>query len=92
MKAKVSAKGWIVIPATLRKRFCLKPGDMIEIQAKKDCITLIPEIADPVKALHGKLAGKTSLTEALLKDRAEELKHEETDLHVSLLYLMKGRE
>ena len=82
MKAKVSAKGWIVIPAALRKRFCLKPGDMVEFQAKDDRITLIPEIVDPVEALYGKLAGKTSLTEALLKDRAEELKHEEADLHI----------
>ncbi|MBW2595204.1 MAG: AbrB/MazE/SpoVT family DNA-binding domain-containing protein [Deltaproteobacteria bacterium] len=82
MKAKVSAKGWVVIPAALRKRFCLKPGDTVEFQAKEDRITLIPEIADPVEALYGKLAGKTSLTEALLKDRAEELKHEEADLHI----------
>ena len=50
MKAKVSAKGWIVIPAALRKRFCLKPGDMVEFQAKDDRITLIPEIVDPVEA------------------------------------------
>lgn len=82
MKAKVSAKGWIVIPAPLRKRFCLKPGDMVELQAKDDTITLIPEAADPVEALYGKLAGETSLTKELLKDRAEELKHEEADLHI----------
>ena len=81
MKARVSAKGWIVIPAALRKRFCLKPCDMVELQAGKDRITLIPEIVDSVEALYGKLAGKTSLTEALLENRAEELKHEEADLH-----------
>ncbi len=48
MKAKISAKGLIVIPAALRKRFCLKPVDMVEFQEKEDRITLIPEIADPV--------------------------------------------
>jgi len=26
MKAKVSAKGWVVIPAVLRKRFGIKPA------------------------------------------------------------------
>ncbi len=82
MKAKVSAKGWIVIPAALKKRFCLKPGDMVEFQAKEYRITLIPEIVDPVEALYGKLAGTTSLSEALLEDRTEELKNEEENVHI----------
>jgi len=82
MKAKVSAKGWVVIPAALRRRFRLNPGDMVEFQAKEDRISLIPEVSDPVEALYGKLAGKTSLKEALLEDRAEELKNEEANIHI----------
>jgi len=70
MTAKVSAKGWVVIPAVLRKRFGIKPGTSVEFQETPDGIVLIPRAKDPVDELYGKLAGKTSLTDALLKERA----------------------
>ena len=80
LKAKVSAKGWVVIPAVLRKRFGIKPGASVVFQETPDGIVLTPETRDPVDALFGKLAGKTSLTDALLKERAREAKHEEARL------------
>jgi len=80
MKAKVSAKGWVVIPAVLRKRFGIKPGTSVVFQEVADGIVLIPGAKDPVDELYGKLAGKMSLTGALLKERAEEIKREETEL------------
>lgn len=78
LKGKVSAKGWVVIPAVLRKRFGIKPGASVVFQEAPDGIVLIPETTDPVEALFGKLAGKISLTDALLKERARETRHEET--------------
>lgn len=80
LKGKVSAKGWVVIPAVLRKRFGIKPGASVVFQEAPDGIVLIPETRDPVDALFGKLAGKTSLTDALLKERAKETRREETKL------------
>jgi AbrB family looped-hinge helix DNA binding protein len=79
-KAKVSAKGWVVIPAVLRKRFGIKPGTSVVFQEAADGIVLVPETSDPVDALFGKLAGKPSLTHALLKERAKETKREEAEL------------
>ena len=79
-KAKVSAKGWVVIPAVLRKRFGIKPGTSIVFQEADDGIVLVPETTDPVDALFGKLAGKISLTDALLKERTREIKREEAEL------------
>jgi AbrB family looped-hinge helix DNA binding protein len=80
MRAKVSSKGWVVIPVTLRRRYGLKPGMMVEFQEEGDKIILIPEIQDPIEALYGKLAEQSSLTKALLEERAQELEREETRL------------
>jgi AbrB family looped-hinge helix DNA binding protein len=80
MRSRVSSKGWVVIPAALRRRYGLKPGAMIEFREEDEKIVLVPIVADPVEATFGMLAGRISLPEALLADRAEELKREETDL------------
>lgn len=77
LKGKVSAKGWVVIPAVLRKRFGIKPGSSIEFQEIGERIVLIPESKDPVDAFYGKLAGEMSLTDALMEERTEEMRREE---------------
>ncbi len=80
MQAKVSTKGWIVIPAPLRRRFGLKPGTLVELQEAGDKIVIIPRISDPIDELYGKLVGEVSLTEALLEDKTKELEREESKL------------
>ena len=80
MQAKVSTKGWVVIPAVLRRRYGLKPGMLVEFQEAGDRIVIVPRMSDPIEELYGKLAGKTSLTKALLENRAEELEREERKL------------
>jgi AbrB family looped-hinge helix DNA binding protein len=80
MQAKVSTKGWIVIPAPLRRRFGLKPGALVELQEAGDKIVIIPRTSNPIDELYGKLGGEVSLTEALLKDRTRELEREENKL------------
>jgi AbrB family looped-hinge helix DNA binding protein len=77
LKSKVSAKGWVVIPALLRKRFGIEPGTSIEFQEIDEKIFLIPENKDPVDAFFGKLSGKRSLTKALLEERTKEMRREE---------------
>ena len=80
LKAKVSSKGWVVIPASLRKKFGIKPGIQIEFREEAERIVLIPGAEDPVKEYYGKLAGKTSLTDALLEEKIKEKKREESRL------------
>lgn len=80
MKAKVSAKGWIVIPAALRKQFGLTPGTIVEVQEMGEKIVITPRLKNSVDEFYGKLAGKTSLTDALLEDRSKELKREEANV------------
>ena len=80
MKAKVSAKGWVVIPAALRKKFQIKPGTLVEFKEAGGRITIIPKLIDPVEELYGKLLKKPSLTRALMESRKEELQREEEKL------------
>ena len=76
LKSKVSAKGWVVIPAVLRKRFGIEPGASIEFREVGEKILLIPENRDPVEAFYGKLSDKVSLTDALLEERTKEFRRE----------------
>ena len=82
MKSKVSSKGWVVIPAALRRRYRLEPGSIIEFREEGEKILLVPGVADPIEASFGMLAGRLSLTKALLEDRAAELEREETCLRI----------
>ena len=70
--AKVSAKGWVVIPKPLREKCSLGKGTRVRIVDQGDGVALLPLPPDPVTALHGMLAGEPSLTEELLAERAEE--------------------
>lgn len=80
MKAKVSTKGWVVIPAALRRRHGLNPGSLVEFRELDDKIVIIPRVKDSIETLYGKFAAQASLTQALLEDRTKELAREETDL------------
>ena len=70
--AKVSARGWIVIPKPLREKYGLEKGAQIQVIDYSGVLALVPLPADPVEALHGMLAGGPSLTEDLLAERTRE--------------------
>ena len=73
---KATSKGQVVIPVELRKKYNIIKGTRLAISAGEGNVILVrPVPDDPVKASRGILKGKTSLTKALLKDRAEEAKH-----------------
>ncbi len=80
LRAKVSTKGWVVIPAPLRKKYGLKPGSTVEIFDAGGRIILFPGMEDPIEEAHGMLAEGPSLTEELLAERAKELEREEAKL------------
>jgi AbrB family looped-hinge helix DNA binding protein len=78
---KVSAKGWIVIPADIRKRYGIKPGDEVHIVDYAGTLVIVPKLKDPVNDALGLLAGGGPLlTEGLLKERRRELQREETKI------------
>lgn len=73
----VSAKGWIVIPASLRHRYHIEPGQKIRIVDYGGVLSLVPSLEDPVREARGILAGETSLTQALLDERRKEKERED---------------
>lgn len=63
------SKGQIVIPAALRKKFRIEPGNEMQIVEYGGIICLIPPGDDPVRAACGAFPADPSLGDRLLLDR-----------------------
>jgi AbrB family looped-hinge helix DNA binding protein len=77
----ISSKGWVVIPASLRKKFNLEAGMKVLVKEVDGQIVLEPQIKDPVDLLFGKLSGGESLTQVLLKEKSEDRESERNKIH-----------
>lgn len=70
---KVSQKGWVVIPAEIRRRLGLKPGDRIRIIDYGGVIRLMPVLRNPEDEGMGILRGRGgSLLKELKRERERE--------------------
>ena len=69
---KVLNKGQIVIPASIRKKYAIKPGKRIQMFEYGRLIYIIPHTDDPVNGAQGCLPAQPSLSEELLADRKRE--------------------
>lgn len=78
--AKVSTKGWIVIPKALRDKYGLEKGSKVHVVDYGGTMAVVPHLEDPVEALHGMLEDGPSLTEDLLAERAKDRAREEGSL------------
>ena len=79
--ATVSKKGWVVIPAELRKKYHIEPGTKLVFVDSDGTIALVPVPDDPIEAGYGMLAGEgPSLLDDLLKDRQWEKEKEEAEI------------
>lgn len=76
MNVRLSQKGWVVIPASMRAKYGLKPGADLKVVDYGGVLALVPVLKDPVKNGAGMLKGGKSLTKALLEERGEERKRE----------------
>ncbi len=77
MALTISNKGWVVIPAELRKKYGLRPGAQVQIVDYGGVLALVPAMQDPVGESSGMLAGQgASLTRALLEEHRRELEGE----------------
>ena len=73
MKAKVSTKGWVVIPAALRRRHGLKPGSLVEFRDLDGRIVIIPRVKDAIETLYGKFAAETFAKDMFAPHKAKKL-------------------
>lgn len=72
MPVIVSQKGWVVIPADLRKKYNLRPGAEVSVVDYGGVLALVPSMTRPVRQAAGMLKGRTSLTRALLAEHRRE--------------------
>ena len=79
MRLKISSKGWVVIPADLRKKYGLKPGDAVNIVDYGGVLALVPAMKDPVREAMGLFKSEESLTELLLEERRKDREREDRD-------------
>lgn len=69
MTLTISEKGWVVIPAELRKKYALIPGAAVQVVGYGGVLALVPTLTDPIWEAAGMLRGKRSLTRALRSER-----------------------
>jgi AbrB family looped-hinge helix DNA binding protein len=69
----ISSKGWVVIPAELRKKYNLHPGRPVHVVDYGGVLALVPVLTDPIHQTAGMLhTPDESLTQDLLVERAQE--------------------
>ena len=83
--AKLSSKAQVVIPADIRRKLGLRPGDLVELQARGDAVIIRKATRSTAAALTSHKA-TTSASEALkafrsplFKGRAEALRRERAE-------------
>ena len=76
MNVRLSQKGWVVIPASLRAKYGLKPGATLRVVDYGGVLAIVPHLKNPIDDGAGMLKGGKSLTQALLDERGEERKRE----------------
>ncbi len=72
----ISAKGWLVIPAELRRKYDLHPGAEVVLVDYGGVLAIVPAMSNPIEETSGMLKGGPSLIKALKEERARELKRE----------------
>ncbi|HHX44092.1 MAG TPA: AbrB/MazE/SpoVT family DNA-binding domain-containing protein [Chloroflexi bacterium] len=72
----ISQKGWVVIPAELRRKYDLHPGRQVQLVDYGGVLALIPTLDDPITEAAGMLRGVSSLTKRLIADHVEETARE----------------
>ena len=74
MNVKLSQKGWVVIPASMREKYGLKPGANLQVVDYGGVLAIVPAFKDPVKEGAGMLKGDDFLTRVVVEEHKRDLK------------------
>jgi AbrB family looped-hinge helix DNA binding protein len=74
MNVKLSQKGWVVIPASMRKKYGLKPGANLQVVDYGGVLAIVPAFKDAVRQGAGILKGNDSLTQVVVEEHKRDLK------------------
>ena len=72
----ISNKGWVVIPAELRKKYNLTPGTEVVIVDYGGVLSIVPAPKDPIEEGADMLKGADSLTQAIIEEHRQERERE----------------
>ena len=75
--AYVTSKGQLVVPARLRRRYGIKPGTKVLFIERDNQILMQPVTKEYIRSVCGLLKSETSVTQALIKERAKDKEREE---------------
>ena len=73
----ISAKGWVVIPAELRKKYGLTPGTKVAIVDYGGVLSIVRIPDDPIREGRGFLKGGPSLTREIVEEHRREVEADE---------------
>jgi AbrB family looped-hinge helix DNA binding protein len=76
----LSAKGWVVIPSELRKKYGLRPGDKVNVREEDGRIVVVPLLRDPIRELRGMFKGGPSMTVELVEEHRREVEQDEREV------------
>jgi AbrB family looped-hinge helix DNA binding protein len=76
MNVKISQKGWVVIPAAMRAKYALKPGDNMQVVDYGGVLAIVPAFENLVKQGMGLLKGDDSLAQAVIEEHRKERERE----------------
>jgi AbrB family looped-hinge helix DNA binding protein len=79
MKAKVTTRGQVSIPAKIRKKFNIEPESSVEWIVDGNVIKVVPLPKDSVAAFKGRGSRKYSTERLIEERRAEREKEDGTD-------------
>ena len=68
----ISNKGWVVIPAELRRKYGLNPGAEVRIVDYGGVLAILPALKEPVRQAAGMLKSGKPLTDVLLTEHRSE--------------------
>ena len=68
----ISNKGWVVIPADLRRKYGLEPGAEVRIVDYGGVLAIIQAMREPVKQAAGMLKTEKKLTDTLIEEHRRE--------------------
>ena len=72
----LSAKGWVVIPQELRKRYGLSKGAKVHFIDYGGVFAIVPVSKEPLKEAASMLKGDDSLVESLVRERRKDASKE----------------
>ncbi len=76
--AKVSRKGWVVIPAPLRTWYKIRQADTVSVIVEGDTHSRITlKFEDPIEAAYGMLAGGPDYTQLVVEEHTREQEREQ---------------